>query len=113
MRELRNRVRNAGEPRAAATTTPRSTALGHHNVYNGESEAEKLRKQLERVTKEKEWAAQQSLVDERRRKKAEAALASAKKRAAAGVCPCCHRTVSQMARHIATKHPDYKPEEPA
>ncbi len=24
----------------------------------------------------------------------------------AGVCPACHRTVSQMARHIASKHPE-------
>jgi hypothetical protein len=23
------------------------------------------------------------------------------------VCPCCQRTVSQMARHIKTKHPEY------
>lgn len=30
-----------------------------------------------------------------------------KNRAAAGVCPCCHRTISQMARHMATKHPDF------
>jgi hypothetical protein len=36
-----------------------------------------------------------------------------KNRAAAGVCPCCNRTVSQMARHIASKHPTFKVEEVA
>jgi hypothetical protein len=30
-----------------------------------------------------------------------------KKHAAAGVCPCCHRTVRQMAAHMKSKHPDY------
>lgn len=33
-----------------------------------------------------------------------------KQRAAAGVCPCCHRTFKQLAAHMRTKHPDY-PEE--
>jgi hypothetical protein len=28
-------------------------------------------------------------------------------RAKAGVCPCCKRTVSQLARHMASKHPDF------
>lgn len=29
-----------------------------------------------------------------------------KTRAAAGVCAFCHRTVSQMARHMKSKHPE-------
>ena len=29
------------------------------------------------------------------------------RRIAAGVCPCCNRTVSQLAEHIKTKHPEY------
>lgn len=33
--------------------------------------------------------------------------AKLKKRAAAGVCPCCNRTVRQMALHMKNKHPDY------
>lgn len=36
-----------------------------------------------------------------------------RKRASAGVCPCCNRTVSQMARHMASKHPGFKAEEVA
>jgi hypothetical protein len=34
-------------------------------------------------------------------------LTRAKRRSAAGVCPCCHRTFQQLARHMKTKHPDY------
>lgn len=30
-------------------------------------------------------------------------------RANHGVCPCCKRTFSQLARHMKTKHPDFKP----
>jgi hypothetical protein len=30
-----------------------------------------------------------------------------KNRAINGVCPCCHRTVSQLARHMKSKHPDF------
>lgn len=29
------------------------------------------------------------------------------KRVKAGVCPCCHRTFKQLARHMARQHPDY------
>lgn len=30
-----------------------------------------------------------------------------KKRAAAGVCPCCHRRIWQMAAHMKSKHPEF------
>lgn len=34
-------------------------------------------------------------------------LTKAKKRAVAGACPCCNRTFVQLARHMATKHPEF------
>lgn len=34
-------------------------------------------------------------------------LGKTKKRIAAGVCPCCTRAFQNLARHIATKHPEY------
>lgn len=34
------------------------------------------------------------------------------KRAKAGVCPCCNRTFVQLARHMATQHPQFTPEAP-
>lgn len=37
-------------------------------------------------------------------------LTRTKNRIAKGVCPCCHRQFVQLARHIATKHPDYEKE---
>lgn len=29
------------------------------------------------------------------------------RRTAHGVCPCCHRTVKQLAQHMACKHPEF------
>lgn len=33
-----------------------------------------------------------------------------KRRAANGVCPCCNRTFANLARHMASKHPDFDKE---
>ena len=89
---------------------------GHIQGYYGENDAERLKKQVERLQKEKEWAQQATRIEEQRARSAERKERLAKTREKklkariqAGVCPCCHRTVSQMAKHIATKHPDYKP----
>jgi hypothetical protein len=35
-------------------------------------------------------------------------LTRAKKRHAAGICPCCNRQFIQLARHMESKHPEYK-----
>lgn len=40
------------------------------------------------------------------RKKAERAPKQAQTRIGAGICPCCNRTFSQLARHMQSKHPD-------
>lgn len=95
---------------------------GYHHCPNGHaqgwdkdgSENEKLRRERDRL---KQQAAR--LEDEKRAAEAAATTARAqteaerrkvaklKTRASAGVCPCCNRTVAQMARHMKTKHPAY------
>lgn len=35
-------------------------------------------------------------------------LANLQKKTAAGVCQCCHRTFTNVARHMKTKHPEFK-----
>lgn len=86
---------------------------GHPQSYR-ETEAARLRKQLEESTaalqsekKRKEWAEEALRLKTEWANKLTKEAKRLKKRAAAGVCPCCHRTVAQMARHIKTKHPDY------
>lgn len=75
---------------------------GHVQYYTGESEAEKLRRELKR--KEQEVADQvrakllaQSELDAAQRKL---------KRVAKGVCPCCNRTFANLHKHMTTKHPE-------
>lgn len=86
---------------------------GHVLAYR-ETEIMKLKKQVE--------TAEASLVEARRRVEFEAngrriaegqEAAQRKKRlrlekrARGGACPCCKRTIGQLARHMATKHPDF------
>jgi hypothetical protein len=89
--------------------TPIYCPLGHTHVIPGDGEAAKLQKRLER---ERDRAAR--LLAERDQIEAslraqKGATTKAKKRAAAAVCPCCHRSFSQLRRHMAAKHPDYDP----
>lgn len=37
-----------------------------------------------------------------------AQLTKTRKRIANGVCPCCHRTFQNLARHMAGQHPAYE-----
>ena len=87
---------------------------GHHQYFPQESAEEKLRKSLHDAEMDKTRLSHQAAAARAETTKKEAELAAAKreaarlkKRAAAGVCPCCTRTVGQLARHMKTKHPDY------
>ena len=87
---------------------------GHPQWFPAKTEADKLRETLEatrkRHDKEMEWLTQHRNTLEKDLKSAEAKLKRQAKRALAGVCPCCNRTVKQMAAHIKSKHPEYKGE---
>jgi len=80
---------------------------GHSFVYNGPSETEKLKRQLERErTRSGRIAAERDQIEASRRA-TKGVVTKMKKRAAAGVCPCCNRTFKQLADHMATQHPEY------
>ena len=90
---------------------------GHSNVYKGESEEERLRREnarhvqnrayLEDIIRQKEKRAE----DEKKRSSAyRGQVTRIKNRVAAGVCPCCNRTFSNLARHMSTQHKEYKKE---
>lgn len=94
---------------------------GHHQHFPGESTEEKLARELEetqrKLTGEKCVTANlrtslqttQQERDRQARLKREKArkLKRVCERVAHGVCPCCNRTVSQLAAHMKSKHPDY------
>ncbi len=78
-----------------------------------ESDSQKRIKELERklawemseVTRQKEARASA----EQSAKSFKGQVTRLKNRAVAGVCPCCNRTFKQLAAHMKTKHPEFKP----
>lgn len=83
---------------------------GHSRGWKeGEEKTEinQLRRERDRL---KQDAAR--LEDERREavermENAQRAVKKMKKRAAAGTCPCCQRTFSNMATHMKRQHPEF------
>jgi hypothetical protein len=94
---------------------------GHEQIFaEGETEATKLRRERDRLAqqlaqRDDEIKNANTLLAQQgwniSRLKAEHARTS--RRISRGVCPCCHRTFNQMARHMRTKHPDFRAEEVA
>ena len=87
---------------------------GHCQHFSGPTEAELLREQLEVERESALWAREDAENARRRAVSAEMSrrvtkghLTRIKRRVGHGVCPACNRTVGQLARHMATKHPDF------
>lgn len=83
---------------------------GHDQCYLGESDKDKaarLERELQVAASAKRFA-ESRLADEQERHKRE--LKRIEKRSCAGVCLECHRTFSNVARHMKTKHMDCKAE---
>lgn len=79
---------------------------GCHNVYNGETEAEKIRRERDRLKQDAARLEDEKREAQARAAKAEAAAKRLKKRASAGTCPCCSRTFANMAEHMKQRHPE-------
>lgn len=82
---------------------------GHQLGYHGESEADRQRKRAERASECAQAERDLREHTEQRLRAQKGATTKAKKRHAAALCPCCNRTFQQLARHMATQHPDYDP----
>jgi hypothetical protein len=90
---------------------------GHPRVYR-ESENDRLKRELaeaheraERNRRAAERARTQRGMAERSAAAYKGQATKLRKRAAAGVCPCCHRTFQQLARHMQNKHPKFVAEQ--
>lgn len=75
---------------------------GHAQSYVGETNEERLSKELTRLRSQKDQVDQELLNKNRALKKFE----SQKKRIKNGVCPCCNRTFLNLQSHMKTKHPE-------
>ena len=85
---------------------------GHPQHYTGKSDAEKLREAERRLaSREEDLRIERNRMENERRSHAatKGQLTRARKkveRAEKGVCTECHRSFENVARHMATKHPD-------
>lgn len=103
LRSLQQRQHDDGERQVMVIYCP----LGHKHLPAGKGAAVKLREQLDReraratrITAEKDQV-------EASLRATRGANTKLKKRIANGVCPYCHRTFKNVARHMAGQHPDY------
>jgi len=80
---------------------------GHTVVYK-ETVADKLRRERDLLKQQLAEKDDEIRAIRNQRNAETAKLANLQKRSAAGTCQCCHRTFSQLARHMKTKHPEFK-----
>ena len=73
---------------------------GHSRHYIGETDAQRLQRQLDAAKRDADWQRQL-------REKADKKNRNLERRIANGVCPCCKRHFENVQRHIEQKHPDF------
>lgn len=92
---------------------------GYHHCPNGHTQGwSKEDSEIEVMRRERDRAKQQvaRVEDEKREEVAKRIAAEAretrlKKRTAAGTCPCCQRTFSNMNTHMRKQHPQFVAEQ--
>ncbi len=80
---------------------------GHRQHFAAESKLDIARRERD-IAKQQIARAEQEAADANRRAaRLEKEQKQLKKRAAAGTCPCCQRTFSNMATHMKRQHPEF------
>ena len=80
---------------------------GHGRVYK-ETELDRARKMLEDANRRNTELAQRVADSEKRAKAIETKERRLRNRVMNGICPCCRRHFSDLARHMKSKHPEAK-----
>lgn len=80
---------------------------GHGQHYTGESEAEKLKRQLRAAQTSATWNRDQYLASERSKAAIKGHLTRARNKLARGQCPCCDQVFGNVREHMKFKHPEY------
>lgn len=86
---------------------------GHHQYFPKESALEKASRERDIALQQIARAEQEAADARAQADKAERAAKRLKKRAAAGTCPCCQRTFSNMSQHMKKQHPEFVAEQGA
>lgn len=82
--------------------------VGHRRHFCTKSEVQELREKLANAEARADHANDQKLAALRDNARLQTKARRLAKRASAGVCPCCTRSFTNVARHMKTKHPDYQ-----
>jgi len=80
---------------------------GHSQYYAGETNEERLKKQLEDERSRTAFYRRESELQKRSRAAMKGQLTKTRNRIAKGVCPCCNRHFANLHQHMNTQHPDY------
>lgn len=84
--------------------------LGHEFVPSGKGVAERLRESLRWTENALQASRDETQRQVRRVRAYKGQMTKLRKRIANGVCPCCNRTFTNLARHMASQHPDWNPD---
>lgn len=79
-----------------------------HNLSYHDSEEDKLRRERDQLKQRIALKDDQIAEAIDRAMRAQKEVNKLTTRASHGVCPCCKRTFSQLARHMKQKHPEFK-----
>lgn len=80
---------------------------GHVLVFRGDSEADRLKRELRRREEMLEAANARASTAERDLRATTKAHKKMRARVMNGVCPCCDRTFQNLMRHMRTQHPEF------
>lgn len=93
---------------------------GHRIIFSeskltkAEAKAEELRRERDRLKQNEAFYVERYTEDQKQKRELtrvngalKGSLTKVRKRVGHGVCPCCNRSFSDLARHMAGKHPDF------
>ena len=87
---------------------------GKGRIFTGKTKEDELEEEVAALKRGKDLAERQAQAERENvqyQKRCVAAQKGARtrliNRIKNGICPCCNRTITQLARHMKTKHPEY------
>jgi hypothetical protein len=80
---------------------------GHVNIFREENAEEILRRERDRARQQLACVEDEKREALRQAERAKEETRKLKKRAAAGTCPCCARSFSNMTEHMKKQHPQF------
>lgn len=102
-----------GHRQCYTVTTEQRLKDAEVKAKKAQVELDRHRILLDQATADADYQRRQREIAERSLYATRGVVTRLKKRTAAGVCPCCNRTFSQLARHMKTQHPGFEAEDPA